>query len=141
MKIEMTRQSSCRLSASGFTHTLDGVYDWAKVVVAAAKKKLNGPITLTLWAYRHGGHEYLAADFYTKANESYCLSFVVHHPHDFDLEQPGVPDMTEALHMVGIVAEALEATIEIGCRQNETNKYCTPAPWQPGQTNARLVLI
>lgn len=135
----------CRLPASGFTDTLNGVYDWATKVVAKVRSDLGvGPVRVSVWAYREQERQWLAADFHADdfgLARSYPMTFVVGETHDFDLEEPNVPDMTEALHMVGILCEALGATIEIGRRCNEVNRYCTPEAWGPGQTNARLVIL
>lgn len=132
---------TCRLPAGGFTETLTGVYDWAKAVVAKAKECLGeAPVKVLVWAYRHQSWELLAVDFHTDDGRDYSMTFMIGDRHDFELSEPSVPDMTEALHMVGILCEALGATIQIGRRGNEVNPYCTPEQWQPGQTSGQLAL-
>lgn len=131
----------CRLPASGFTETLSPVYDWAKAIVSDMRKQLSSEkIKADLWAYREQSCEWLCLDISEVANGS--LIFLIGEPHNYSLNSPAtvinVPDMTEALHMAGIICDALGAKIEIGRRNNEVNPYCTPSKWTPGQTNARL---
>lgn len=131
----------CYLPASGFTNTLNEVYDWAKMVVASARSRLSGSqLRVAVWAYREQGYEWLAVDFFDEADNDYLMTFLIGDEHDFHADEPRVPDMTEALHMAGIVIEALGAKIELGRRCNEVNKYCTPEAWTETQTNAMLAL-
>lgn len=131
----------CDLRASGFTKTTNGVYDWAAAVVAKVKEKLpEGRLNAAVWAYREKGYEWLAVCFHCDDEDTNDLGFTIGEDHSFHLVEPGVPDMTEALHMVGILCEALGAKIQIGRRCNELNQYCTPGKWRPGQTNGQLVL-
>ncbi len=131
----------CRLPASGFTETLDRIYDWAKQVVSAAKAELHGADIRTLvWAYREQNCEWLSVGIYDENNFNYIITFLIGEPHNFDINCPSVPDMTEALHMTGIVLDALGLVATIGRRGNEVNKYCTPETWKPAQTSATLVL-
>jgi hypothetical protein len=139
----MEHQSTeiCDLPASGFTRTTNDVYDWAKAVVTKVKEKLpEGQINAAVWAYREQGYEWLAVCFHRDDDDTYDLGFTIGEDHSFHLVEPGVPDMTEALHMVGILCEALAAKIQIGRRCNEVNPYCTQEEWRPGQTNGQLVL-
>jgi hypothetical protein len=137
----------CRLPASGFTETLDDVYDWASSLVnqlnqlrVAAK-----PVQAFVWAYREQSFELVALDF--DGGIDACLQFLIGEPHNFyaSINDGGViavPDMTEALHMIGIVLDALDIKeVKIGKRVNEVNPYCTPSQWVPGQTNAPLKIM
>lgn len=135
--------NQCRLPASGFTETLNEVYEWAKNTVIKAKAAMpDGGITVVVWAYREQNSEWLSVDFYDEKDRDYCMTFLIGEPHTFEMSEPYVPDMTEALHMVGIVIEALGAKVKIGRRCNEVNKYCTPEEkWEEGQTNAHLSLV
>lgn len=140
----------CRLSASGFTETLSPVYDWAKSIVRDLQAKTNGQkITARLWAYRQPFSEWLALDFFDGIEAN--ITFLIGEPHNYyaDLDGGGtvnVPDMTEALHMVGIICDAInvepiDMVLYIGNRGNEVNPYCTPSQWVPGQTNAPLKIV
>lgn len=131
----------CRLPASGFTHTLNEVYDWANAVAKSAKAAMHHqPVKVSIWAYREQNAEWLSVDFYTddQSDGDYIMTFLIGEPHSFDLQQPTAPDMTEALHMAGILCDALDAHISLGRRNNEVNRYCTPDPWSPNQTNGKL---
>lgn len=135
----------CRLPASGFTQTLNPVYDWASTVVAYLQTLANSQkVEAGLWAYREQFSEWLALDLTGGVNAH--ITFLIGEPHNFhsDLDDGGVvavPDMTEALHMAGIICDAFNAKVDVGCRANEVNRYCTPGPWGPNQTNARLKVV
>ncbi|MBU3640982.1 hypothetical protein [Polynucleobacter sp. Fuers-14] len=140
----------CRLPASGFTETLSPVYDWAKTVVRDLQAKTNGQkIAARLWAYREQYSEWLALDFFDGIEAN--ITFLIGEPHNYyaDLDGGGtvnVPDMTEALHMVGIICHAInvepiDIVLSIGNRQNEVNPYCTPSQRVPGQTSAPLKIV
>lgn len=134
-------ETRCYLPASGFTRTVDEAYDWGCEVTRRIKQALpDGAIHVLVWAYREQHREWLAAIFYDAAGRDCTITFLSGYPHNFDLTEPYVPDMTEALHMTGIVADALSATITIGRRDNEVNRYCTPGVWVDEQTNGSLVL-
>jgi len=134
----------CRLPASGFTETLSPVYDWARAIVSDFKAKANGQrIHANLWAYREQNSEWLALDLFGGIDGD--LTFLIGEPHNYSLDSPGTviqaPDMTEAIHMAGIICDALDVDVRVGCRINEVNSYCTPDQWGPNQTNAPLKIV
>jgi hypothetical protein len=138
---------TCDLPASGFTFTLPGVHQWAKEAVQAIRSKLDtGEISVRVWAYREQGHEWLACDFINKDKDrespenGLSITFLIGYPHNFGAEDLNVPDMSEALHMIGLVVTSLGAKVELGLSKNETNPSCTKTPWKPGQTNAPVDL-
>lgn len=131
----------CRLPASGFTETPESVLVWADQVVAMAKKKLNGFVPrVWLWAYRNAGTEYLAADIGDEHESSvgHSLTFVIGAGSRLNIDEPFVPDMTDALHLVGIVAEGLRADVEVGRRGNEVNEAVLARPLALGETNGKM---
>lgn len=133
----------CRLPASGFTYTPDEVYIWAKRVVAAIRAALPSgtPPNVLMWAYREQRREWLSLIFHDTQERDYCLTFLIGDPHDFHMTELTVPDMTEALHMAGILIADLDAVVSIGRRWNEVNRTCTPDAWVDGQTSGVLKLV
>jgi len=118
----------CHLPPSGANNTLSPVYDWAKTVVALLQKQSNGQrVKARLWAYRYSGAEWLSMDFSNGADASF--TFCIGEPHNYVVDGSSgtvtcVPDMTEALHMAGIVFDAVNAEVEVGNRR-ELNPYCS----------------
>lgn len=76
---------------------------------------LTGDITFIVWPYRRFGREYLICEGFD-ACRTVTLTFVTGGPHDFDGARPVVPDMTEALHILGMLATALDARVKLDCR-------------------------
>ncbi|MGU7843952.1 hypothetical protein ACV22V_31380 [Burkholderia sp. AW33-5] len=131
----------CRLPASGFTETPESVLVWADQVVSIARSNLTGVEPLVgLWAYRHGGFECLAADISDENDTSmgHSLTFLVGGDMDLDIHEPSVPDMADALHLIGIVIEALQARVVVGLRSNEVNEMVLAHPLAPGETNGAI---
>ncbi|MBN3744817.1 hypothetical protein G3N96_05120 [Burkholderia sp. Se-20373] len=133
----------CRLPASGLTDTPASVLVWADKVVLAAKRKLNGfEPRIRVWAYRHNGADYLAADISDEHESSagHPITFVIGDDLEpsLNLEEPSVPDMADALHLVGIVAAGLKAGVTIGCRGNEVNEAVLARPLGEGETNGAM---
>ncbi|MGS1035957.1 hypothetical protein [Burkholderia glumae] len=133
----------CRLPASGFTETPEAVLVWADEVVSHAKKKLNGfEPRVRVWGYRHNGAEYLAADISDEHESSvgHALTFVIGNDllPSLNIEEPKVSDMSDALHLVGIVAAGLKADVTIGRRGNEVNEAVLARPIAHGETNGTM---
>lgn len=55
-------------------------------------------------------------------------------------DEPEVFDMTEALHLAGMITQALDATVTVGRTGNEVNETVLPAPLPAGNTNGRINL-
>ena len=61
--------------------------------------------------------------------------------YDFSVtDEPDVRNMTEALHLSGLIVSALNATIRVGLHKNETNESLFVKPFDKGQTNAPIDL-
>lgn len=122
------------LSASGFTDSNNGIYDWAKTAMNAVKLRLTGSIINgCLWAYRHQDVEYISLSFEDETEKNYSFTITTGFPYELkSISEPIVPDMTEALHMAGIIIQALEANMLIGRGWNEVNRYCIPEPFKEG---------
>lgn len=141
----LMNHKQCRLPASGFTHTLSEVHQWAGSVAGDIRNELSGPLQARMWAYRHGDSRYLVCDFYDGRDNVYPLTLLATGQHDFHVGPSGtdasVPDMTEAIHMLGILARALDASVQIGLHENETNESVLSQPLQQGQTNGPMARV
>lgn len=134
-------ENACHLPASGFTVTLNGVYDWAKHHIEIINKVFGSNCNAHLWSYREQSSEWIS---FTVYNEKHIhdILFLIGQPHNFNYSYPYVPDSCEALHMIGLITNALKINTEIGLNQNETNKYCTgQTEWKENQTNAQIEFI
>lgn len=136
-------ENACGLNASGFSYTLNGVYDWATQAANLVQETLGThDLNAHLRAYREQGYESMCLTIWKDDLKDRCdFNFTLGEKHDFHLEEPYVPDANEALHMIGILTQTLNVKVEIGGHRNETNRYCTPKPWRKGQTNAPLKVI
>lgn len=91
---------------------------WADKVTQHLLEQLNGPIEATLWPYRLCGKEHLACEISDAQGNDYSITFTIgeelncsFNPQGCD---PWVPDMSEALHMAGMVLTAVGAQVTVG---------------------------
>ena len=134
----------CRLPASGLTYTPAEIHEWARHVASLARESLTGNITAHVSPYRHGDHEHLSCDLQDEMSEYYPITLITGAAHDFSTSPMGtdacVPDMSEAMHMAGMVIELLNARVSLGRYHNETNPEVLARPLKPGQTNGAMAL-
>lgn len=133
------------LPASGFTSTNPTSYAWCKYHVDQVKKKFGesaSGLNAHLWSYRHGDTQCLSFDIYSD-HEHYTMTLEAIGECDEYIESSdyGVFDLAEALHIVGIIKEALNLEVEIGRRQNEVNTQLLEQPLVGTETNGRLKLV
>lgn len=131
----------CRLPGSGFTETPAAVFNWAADAAALARRSLpGGPLRAHLWSFRHDSRDVLVLGLIDGLEISrHCVHFTTGFPHNFDLREPYVPDLAEAIHMAGIVLEALEARVEwVGMRGNEVNPEVLARPLGALETNGPM---
>lgn len=132
----------CRQPASGFTETPAEIIEWAKSTVSIAKEIMTGKqISAHVWAYREQDCQLLAVDLIDEEGHWYGINFTTGVGYCLHPQEPYVHDLTEALHMAGIVSASLGATVELGCRDNETNEAVLARPLLPGETNGNLALV
>lgn len=132
--IFIERENICEVLPSGYTYTLNNVYDWAKESLKKIKHELGislieskDDVKAYMWAYRYdnGKNKYIAFDLVNiKNNFHYCINFSIGDKHTFNINEPTVPDVVEAIHMIGLISTALGIKTEIGSYSNEVNKYC-----------------
>lgn len=130
---QLKSASLCRLDASGCTDTPSIILEWADCAVAEVRNSLGGITVLAhVWPYSHGGNDFLGCSIRCDGANSapgYALTFVI--GPDVDLAEvcePHVPTMADALHMLGIVLDALDARMTLGRRGTEVNEdvLCEP---------------
>lgn len=136
---------TCDLPPSGFTRTITEVHEWADAVVTAARKHLSGPVSVHLWAYRHGLHQTLSCDLFDNFGGVYCVGlhaadqYVLTAAHPQDAEAM-VPDLVDATHIAGIIIRALDAAVSVGRYVNEVNEAVLAQPLGPGHTNGPMAI-
>lgn len=140
----MNEKLMCNLPASGFTETTKEVHDWACAVVSAARQRLSGPISAYVWAYRHGYTNILSCDLSDASDVWFPITLSEAGKHSFHVSTQDVdtlvPDLVEAIHMVGIIVRALDATVSMGRYVNEVNAAVLAQPLKPGETNGPMAL-
>jgi len=140
---EAERQKRSRLEPSGFTETSSALHECAGHIVAKAKAYFAGaPVKAQLWAYRWDDCEILSCDLLSEdAANAIPVTITAAGRQMLDVpDEPEVFDMTEALHLAGMITQALDATVTVGRTGNEVNETVLPAPLPAGNTNGRINL-
>ncbi|MCP3942912.1 MAG: hypothetical protein GY710_15690 [Desulfobacteraceae bacterium] len=136
------------LGTSGFTYTNTDLHRWCGELVKKVRAvfKDERPIA-RICAYRVvdvgvEDFEALACDFYSEEHEERRVSVTLQAVgcYDFSTEDACVQDMTEAVHAVGLMTQALKPEIRIGRGQNEVNESVLAVPLGEGHTNGRIDL-
>ncbi|KZN63345.1 hypothetical protein [Pseudoalteromonas luteoviolacea] len=132
-----------QLPPSGFTETNEISYEWCRFHVVEARKIFDSRsrIQAHLWSYRHDGTEVFSFDLH-QDGRCYPMTLQATGSYGDDLTQWDftVPDLTEALHIIGILKESLSLNVEIGRRSNEVNNRLLETPLF-NKTNGRLKVI
>jgi hypothetical protein len=140
---EAERLKQSRLEPSGFTETSSALHECAGHIVAKAKAYFAGaPVKAQLWAYRWDDCEILSCDLLSEdAANAIPVTITAAGRQMLDVpDEPEVFDMTEALHLAGMITQALDATVTVGRTGNEVNETVLPAPLPAGNTNGRINL-
>ncbi|MCW6560052.1 hypothetical protein NFB50_16460 [Yersinia ruckeri] len=131
------------LDSSGFTGTNEDLHECAGKIVAESKKQFGGSsLSAHLWAYRHGDAEILCCDLYCKDTDTHMPITITATgmQHFGGTDEPYVYDMTEALHLSGLVIRALDVTVEVGRGSNEVNAALLANPLGENHTNGPINL-
>lgn len=137
------RQKLSRLEPSGFTGTSAALHECAGRIVAKAKASFAGaPVRAQLWAYRWHDCEILSCDLLSEdAANAIPVTITAAGRQMLDVpDEPEVFDMTEALHLAGLIIQALDATVTVGRTGNEVNEAVLSGPLPAGHTNGRINL-
>jgi hypothetical protein len=130
--------------ASGFTTTNTELHTWAGKLVSKIKEKFNeNEISAFIAAYREQEREHLSCDLINIEKNismpiTICADGEYYLPLDTDMSEADVHDMTEALHLVGLITQAINAKVIVGRLVNETNEDVLVTPLIENQTNAHI---
>lgn len=131
------------LNASGFTHTSTDLYEYLKHLVSDIKKKLpcESSIEAYLWSYRHSGYSVVSFDL-MEGEKYYPITITICNEPDYaHLDEPDFSDITEAMHMIGILSQSLDLKISAGRTGNEINEALLERPLSGKETNGKLKLL
>lgn len=136
---------SSQLSSSGFTNTNPIIYNWCEHHVGIIRNQFGdnlSNLSANLWSYRYDGFEAFSFDIF-QGKQFYTMTLMATGSLDKNLDNSDydVVDLSEALHIVGIIAEALKLQVKIGRRENETNRSLLSEPLTGNQTNGRLKTV
>jgi len=135
------------LSASGFTHTNTDLHIWAGKIVEEAKNYFSDEkIELSIWSYIEQKYEHMSCDIRSTNNKDKYITITICAGGEYRLGEVSrggdieVHTMTEALHVCGIISQALECPISVGLGGNEVNKEVLEKPLGEAHTNGRINL-
>jgi hypothetical protein len=104
---------TCELDAGGHPYTLPEVEQWVAKTAARLIAECHAPFKARIWPYRQGAVTCISCDIDGRtAGESFTFQAVGRH--DFDHDSPYVPDVAEALHMIGLLTRRIGALIQLG---------------------------
>lgn len=131
------------LGPDGFTFTDTGLHHMAGRLVLHVRQQSNGKVLQArVWPYRHDREQMISCDFTIKGTDQ-TIPVSVSALGEQCAEPVGeltVYDMTEALHLIGMVTRALDAEVTIGRYRNERNVAVLAQPLQAHQTNGPINL-
>lgn len=104
---------------------------WLESVLGELKETANGPFTVHVWPYRHGGFSFIACDVMGANDSALGLSFQIvsstqetpartGEAHPLDYQMP-VQDAAEAMHMISLLVEKVGAEVRL-CRSNSAHQ-------------------
>ena len=132
------------LPISGFTFTNAELHKAAKFIISKAREFFGTkPVSVHLWAYRRSDDQYLSCDFFVPNNLKLTMPITISIADEANFEvwdEPVVGDMTEAIHLSGLLISALNAHIFVGRHKNETNKSLLAAPLKEGDSSGKIDL-
>ena len=106
------------------TNTLSSAIDWAEFHIQEIPKRLTGHISAHIWPFRRGNNEFLSFTLSDGiAEDDYSITFHCKDEHNNEQTEYDVmvPDMSEALHMAGLVTTALNVNLTLGQYKSEFN--------------------
>jgi len=135
------------LSVTSITDTYLPLHQWAETVVTLACNMFNKqPISANVWPYRDRGASILSCVLFNE-NQNIRLPICIEANGKYNFPELGdalvevdVPDMAEALHLVGIITQALNSEVKIGRGDNEVNKSVLAEPLPENQPYGQINL-
>lgn len=133
------------IGPSGRTFTNSELHDCAAKIVQDAKRLFDvEPVIAHVWSYRDGGYEHLSCNLFSADQRLVMpITIFVSGQQLLDLEyvdKPQVFDMTEALHLAGLITAALNAKLILSRWCNETNPDVIAKPLEQGKINGKINL-
>lgn len=134
------------LPPSGFTMTQTELHNAAKQIVLKVREKFGRRPSLLeahVWAYRFDGCSMLCCDLNVLGDVTKSMPITITASGQLELahlDEPQVYDMTEALHLVGLITRALGARVVIGRGGNEVNPAVLQKPLKDAETNGPIEL-
>jgi hypothetical protein len=111
------------LRETGFTKTSDELREYIERLVVGINEHLPGARNLiaSLWSYRHNGHSFVSLDIQDDQSV-YAVTMAIcstTETANYDqLNDPVFKDISELLHMVGLLAKAMNMKITVGLEEN-----------------------
>ncbi|WP_261641006.1 hypothetical protein [Erwinia mallotivora] len=143
-KRENAFDSASHLPPSGFTSTSTALHTAAGGIVDAARQLFGDrPVRASVWAFRHDGCTMLSCDLFCGDDDSLNMPITITAEGEADFtvpDEPTVYDLTEALHLAGLITRALDAQVVLGLGKNETNPAVLARPLATGETNGPVNL-
>lgn len=107
-------EETCILTAGGGVTTTPAVDAWVARAAGQVLASDKAPFRAKVWSYRHGGASLIACDIDGANRSGDSFTFNLGGVHDFQGNDPVVPDVAEALHMIGLLVKRLDATVQLG---------------------------
>lgn len=115
------------VGATGATKVSPEVQDWVCRVAATIRSVIGaGQAVCAVWPYREGSgalvSEYLVSGFWLEGNSDasryYDIGMAIGGPpaYRFHLDEPSMPDATEALHCLALIVQQVGAKVELATR-------------------------
>lgn len=145
-KLAGERQKRSDLDPSGGTRTNTALHECAGRIVAAVRNHFgDAPVNADVWSQRwYNGEEIISCDFWKDETDRplpLTVTITALGQQRLDItDEPDVFDMTEALHLAGLITQALNATVTVGRTDKEANEAVLSAPLPAGHTTGRINL-
>ncbi|MCX8959095.1 hypothetical protein EHW65_18215 [Erwinia psidii] len=148
-KVQQQKQENAfnlvsHLPPSGFTRTSTALHTAAGGIVDAARRLFGDrQVRASVWAFRHDGCTMLSCDLFCDDDDSLNMPVTVTAEGEANfsvLDEPTVYDLTEALHLAGLIIRALGAKVVLGLGKNESNPAVLARPLAEGETNGPINL-
>ena len=144
------RKSRSELGPAGFTYTHRKGHQWCMDQLKLIREKLGDDLKdsrIYIWGYRFQEGENLSFDVISNRLQEnglqFGMSFTIQCIGEYsglEYQDVCVPDMTEALHLVGIMTRSLNLPVSFGLGRNEINPEVLETPLQEKQTSGNIKL-
>lgn len=141
---EESTDTTSDLPPSGFTFTHPDLHAAAKEIITRARNNFGEEkVSAHLTSYRHCDYEHLSCDLFVPNKKNLVMPITIAAINESDFQywdEPQVVDMTEAIHLSGLIISALNAEVSVGRHKNEINECLLATPLQKGETSGIINL-